>query len=863
MRASLFSRLVAALVLVATASSAHGYTLAEAKCRKAVGTAVRKLAATVLKAETACHLARMKGTDPVLFPPTLDCNDIASLPTKSQDRIGKAQVKLNTAAQKKCQDVGISPSALGFSVCLAPCNTISPTTMAGTNNSVAACLACQTKDEVSTAVATAFGTLPSPPTVGNSDELRCQGAISKAVAKYKLARMKEQQKCEYLKDLNKPPTTLATNCQTADLKGKINAVKLKTNDSIAVKCSATLLGNLTSCGTTVAAEQSCTNTAVEGCSNNLFDFVYDPPALTPTPTSTGTHTSTPTETATPTETPTPTVTDTPTVTPTGTLPTSTPTDTPTETPTETPTSTPTSTPTQTATPTNTATITNTRTPTNTGTSTPTVTNTGTRTPTLTPTLTATRTPTITPTRTFTPTSTPTRTNTPHSDALFVSTSGNDGNPGTRALPLRNIQTCIDNANSSAIGRCCVAGGTYNETLSLKSNVLVEGGFNEASDWFKDGSLTTVSSSSTTAVLGTSVSNADLADLRIVSANATGTGNSSYAVRLISSTGVDIDSCTLVSGNGSGGSGGSGGGTGAGGNIGSPGGGGCENSTTTCGSCGAPGGGGGGGGASCGGNTSGAGGTGGNGGACDSGCCGPAATSGGTGSAPSNGSPSGGSSGPNNGGGCGATPGNGGTGNTGTVGTNGSAGSNFGSASTTYTVSNGGNGGNGFPGSGGGGGGGGGGGDAVCDTYGGGGGGGGSGGCGGSLATGGTGGGGSFALWVNGGSVTVTNSVLDPGNGGTGGIAGSGGNGGGGGNGGNGGSGLDGSRGGATGGTGGTGGRGGHGGGGGGGPSIGITCSSGASVSEGGNTFTLGTGGSGGSSSGNAGANGQVANTRGC
>jgi hypothetical protein len=814
-----------------------------ARCRKSLGLGVRKVVDTVLRTTAACHKQRMQAK----IDAATDCNDPNSslFPARSKTKIDNALLKLNGAAAKRCVAPVVAPGMLGpggigFTLCLSPCN-IAITDYA----SVASCLGCRAKTEALAAVNTAYGTPPLPALASTTS---CQDYIGKALKKYVIARLKEQTKCQDLQDRGKiaPPNML--DCQTADPKNRVAKALTKANEAIA-KCIASAFdpGVLDTCGTSVATEQACIQSASVQHSDALYVDVYRPLQATTTPSNTPTITNTPTVTNTPTITDTPTETPTATPTFTGTLPTSTPTDTPTETPTETPTSTPTATPTITATPTNT--------PTRTSTPTQTPTRTPTNTPTSTPTRTATNTPTGTPTGT--PTNTPT--STPHSNALFVSTTGNDANPGTMASPLRNIQTCIDNASMGAIPRCCIAAGTYNESLTLASNVRLEGGFNESLGWFKDFSTTTINGGAT-AVLGTSLSNATLEDLTITAANASGTGNSSYGVRLVSCTGTTITRCDIRGGSGTSGSSGSGGITGASGNGGSNGAGGCENSTTACASCGRPGGGGGGPARNCGANTSGPGGGGGAAGHCSV----PVtnADPGASGGPPSNGSPGGGGGGAG-GGSCHGTAVTGTSGNTGLTGTFGSAGASFGTAGSTYSPANGGNGGNGFPGSGGGGGGGGGGGDSTCDSWGGGGGGGGSGGCGGSLGTAGSGAGGSFAVWLNGGSATIFDSTLRTLNGGTGGGAGSGGSGGGGGTRGNGGGGEDDSAAGAQGGLGGTGGQGGHGGGGGGGPSIGIVCGSGASLTSSGNTFVLGNGGSGGTSSGNAGATGLKVNTNGC
>ncbi|MGD9765643.1 MAG: hypothetical protein AB7V27_18255 [Candidatus Binatia bacterium] len=453
--------------------------------------------------------------------------------------------------------------------------------------------------------------------------------------------------------------------------------------------------------------------------------------------------------------------------------------------------------------------------------------------------------------------------------IYVSASlGSDSYPGTRTAPKQSIQAGIDAAPAAGATAVCIDGGTYNESLTLANGVTISGGFNSGAGWIQDGSTTTVNGASDApAITGNGTNDLRIEALTVVAGNAA-TGDSSYGIVLVNSTGVTISGCTVSSGFGGTGAPGTSGSTGTAGNAGSVGGNGCEYAGGLfCSSCDQPGGGGGGDAVTCSsGGSSGKGGSGGAGGSCDtnsgSGSSGDAAI------AAAGATPAPGGSGGSGGEGCSGAPAanGGGSGTAGAAGINGAAGGAFGSAASAYTPAAGSAGTNGQPGGGGGGGAGGGGGNKDCDSYGGGGGGGGSGGCGGTAGAGGGGGGGSFAIWVDGSagqSVSIVNSHLRPGNGGVGGAGGSGGSGGQPGGGSSGGLNEDDSVAGGGGASGGSGGQGGHGGGGGGGPSIGIVCGGGVSVVCTDSTFSPGVGGSGGISSGNHGATGLVANAQGC
>lgn len=394
-------RLLLALILaLATAPpTAEALTTGEAACRRALATNVLKVASAVLKEATKCHRARMAG-DPAV-PATVDCNVVAELPARSLAKIAKAEAKLAAFADARCSMLGYAPADLGYVTCAAPCDTIDVLDFSGPQ-SVAACLVCQVRARFAIAGAATYGTFPDPGLLDPASiALRCQGAIGKQLLRVQQTRMQQQLKCQTAKDRDKPPTTAATDCLTADLKGKIAKAEAQVLGALAL-CSSESLMTLTSCAATPNEERDCVVAAATDAADALFVEVYEPPAL---PTPTPTVTATPTSTATPSRTATPTPSRTPTPTRTATV-TATRTATPTPTSTATPTRTPSATPTATPTPTSTST------PTETPTSTPTVTGTPTETPTVTATATPTDTPIATSTGTPTPTATPTATRTP-------------------------------------------------------------------------------------------------------------------------------------------------------------------------------------------------------------------------------------------------------------------------------------------------------------------------------------------------------------------------------------------------------------------------------------------------------------------
>ncbi len=442
-----------------------------------------------------------------------------------------------------------------------------------------------------------------------------------------------------------------------------------------------------------------------------------------------------------------------------------------------------------------------------------------------------------------------------SQALFVAPDGNDAWPGTKAQPKRTIQAAIDAA--AGPGRdVYISSGTYDESLTLRSNVSLYGGYSRADDWARSDSYHAVIQGGVIAMDCNGKQHIVVDHLEIRAANNTSAGGSSYAVRLVSCSDVTIRKSTLVGNDGGAGTGGQNGSTGADGADGSYGQSGREHSNAPgCANLSIP-----------------------QPGPAGSGCNGNDGGRGGyPGGGTNNGHPglagqgSGGGAGGSGGtcdrdwnGGCGTSGAcyngkNGANGSSGASGNNGLGGVAFNQFSTTsYMPAWGQSGTNGSPGAGGGGGGGGHGGDDGCDSYGSAGAGGGGGGCGGTGGHGGGGGGGSFALWTHAcTTVHVASCTLVTGNGGHGGAGGQGGA-----------RGVGGSGGlgfhygithsqddagcGGSGGHGGAGGWGGQGGGGGGGPSIGIVFHSCSSCMGSFNNFTLGSSGGGGMSFGHQG-----------
>ncbi len=250
----LFSVLVLLTVFAVDHAPANALSPGDAGCRKALGGSALKLAATVLKEQQRCHKLRMGNLDPVNYPATVDCNDVQSLSAKAQAKITKAATKIATAAQKKCQGVASAPSALGFTICRAPCDALPITS---TYASVAACLACEIQSLAGGLDLDLYGALPDPPVQTEpNDRVKCQATIASLANKIAFTRNKIQQKCQYQEDGG----ALSTNCITYDPKIKVAKLQSQVIGKLNGKCTAADLGALGSCGNSHPTEAACIGT---------------------------------------------------------------------------------------------------------------------------------------------------------------------------------------------------------------------------------------------------------------------------------------------------------------------------------------------------------------------------------------------------------------------------------------------------------------------------------------------------------------------------------------------------------------------------------------------------------------------------
>ncbi|MFN7131549.1 MAG: MopE-related protein, partial [Myxococcales bacterium] len=134
------------------------------------------------------------------------------------------------------------------------------------------------------------------------------------------------------------------------------------------------------------------------------------------------------------------------------------------------------------------------------------------------------------------------------NAIFVDCgAGNDGNPGTRALPVKTLTRALQSSSASGRNQILVANALCNESITLKEGVGLYGGYNNQT-WarsFANLPIIQPNSSATPAVTGTGILAATAFDAFVVTAPAgISPSGSSIAMQLVNSNGVRISNSDL-------------------------------------------------------------------------------------------------------------------------------------------------------------------------------------------------------------------------------------------------------------------------------------------------------------------------------
>ncbi len=241
--------------------------LHDAVCRYKLSVSIRTFTKKVLKKMKACQQDRML----MKIPTATDCTDYAQLSALYPRTFPKAEQKVADAAYKGCikpTDPPVSPpSGLNLGSCAWPCETMTITTY----TDVASCQVCQAKFTVQMGVQGIYGSSPPIQGTRETEASKCQAKIADAYTRYFTAKYKAQATCQYKEDKGTIPST---DCMNADLTGSVAKAEVSLSEKIS-ECDPTALATLTSCGTTIADEQSCVLAFATGLSNTEYVNVYD------------------------------------------------------------------------------------------------------------------------------------------------------------------------------------------------------------------------------------------------------------------------------------------------------------------------------------------------------------------------------------------------------------------------------------------------------------------------------------------------------------------------------------------------------------------------------------------------------------
>ncbi|MBA3391410.1 MAG: hypothetical protein H0T89_02145, partial [Deltaproteobacteria bacterium] len=164
-------------------------------------------------------------------------------------------------------------------------------------------------------------------------------------------------------------------------------------------------------------------------------------------------------------------------------------------------------------------------------------------------------------------------------AVYVAKSGNDSAAGTKAAPLKTIAVGIAKAGATGQKAVFVKYGIYAESITMSPGITVYGGFDDA--WERNPAVDTEIVGTSPTVRFEAITVPTVLDgVTVKSADATGVGESSYAVLVTSSQMIELRDVTVVAGIGAAGQDGSNGSNGASGGAGIAGNPGVERSTAT-------------------------------------------------------------------------------------------------------------------------------------------------------------------------------------------------------------------------------------------------------------------------------------------
>ena len=256
---------VVSLAILLVTSVAGASPLTDARCGRALGKNVQKLADFVVKQQSNCLVRQMGGKYE-----GVDCYDLDAPDFPARKPLDKIRETVPRTAARSCTDAP-TPTEAGFATCPAPCEAIATPDYEG----VGRCLACVTEDRATEFVRGIFGEIPAEP---SKTGVRCQSKIAKGMRGLLRERLRVQQACEYTASLSRSGVDCSVVDATTDPVGRVSRAETKL-DGFVDRCDPADLAVLGGCAADSVGLKECSRELAADGGDRLFDDAYPPAEL--------------------------------------------------------------------------------------------------------------------------------------------------------------------------------------------------------------------------------------------------------------------------------------------------------------------------------------------------------------------------------------------------------------------------------------------------------------------------------------------------------------------------------------------------------------------------------------------------------
>ena len=262
------------VLLSALGAPVWGYPLGDrALCRLSFGNTVRQRVAAITVQVGHCHRDRFLGR----LSESVSCSDPSTWAASHYDA-GVAtlarQLERMLAQSRQCSARVATPAEIGQSSCPAPCAALPTTTFP----ELGVCMECLTQASALTAMPPTLG---SPPLPATKAARICQQNIARGMVIYMNKRMKLQDDCQFLKEINDPAyagvdctdVSQPTHPYYARAQRAVDKLRLQ----ISGRCETVMLATeLDTCASDAQAESSCVLAAADQWTDTMMAALYPP-----------------------------------------------------------------------------------------------------------------------------------------------------------------------------------------------------------------------------------------------------------------------------------------------------------------------------------------------------------------------------------------------------------------------------------------------------------------------------------------------------------------------------------------------------------------------------------------------------------